>query len=590
MPFCKKRLTSHSYPIIIGIRRHLLSGVQPYIYEMFADREMIRGIIMRKQFLKGSAAVLALSCLFGTVSAIPVTAADAIFEDSFESGDGAWTGRGGAKVAVNTDKPYSGSHALYVSGRTDAWNGAEKDMSGILTTGSTYSISAVVCYEGSAQSVNFMLSLAYKDASGTVNYDHIANAETISGFYVQLAKTDYQLPADATDPVLYVETEKGSTSFYLDDVICMEGGTVIDGPQPVKFTLGDADYDGAVNAADFSIAKCIAITGESEKAVRKAADVDCSGAVDMADIVWYAKFLTGEVQEYPEPVIVDQSDGFAYDTQLQYHSCPQGYTEQINNAAQRGQVIEEHYQGPKGTNTCYVYLPVGYDESQKYNIFYLMHGGGENEKTLFHQDDTMIQNIMDHMIANGDMPPTIVVTPTWNQTGADGFWSEFREMLVPYIEGKYATYAASGSLEDLQASRYHRAYGGFSMGSVSTWGVLLNCLDICAYYMPLSGEYKVSGLSYEQQAQLVQKAIQDSGFGMGEYFIMAATGTKDMAQPQMTPMINELRKLPELVETSDLTQGNFYYMLVDGKQHWWGDVRHYIYDILPYFFHEHQNL
>ena len=60
-------------------------------------------------------------------------------------------------------------------------------------------------------------------------------------------------------------------------------------------------------------------------------------------------------------------------------------------------------------------------------------------------------------------------------------------------------------------------------------------------------------------------------------------------QPQMTPMINELRKLPELVETSDLSQGNFYYMLVDGKQHWWGDVRHYIYDILPYFFHEHQN-
>ena len=54
-------------------------------------------------------------------------------------------------------------------------------------------------------------------------------------------------------------------------------------------------------------------------------------------------------------------------------------------------------------------------------------------------------------------------------------------------------------------------------------------------------------------------------------------------------MINELRKLPELVETSDLTQGNFYYMLVDGKQHWWGDVRHYFYDILPYFFHEHQN-
>ena len=35
--------------------------------------------------------------------------------------------------------------------------------------------------------------------------------------------------------------------------------------------------------------------------------------------------------------------------------------------------------------------------------------------------------------------------------------------------------------------------------------------------------------------------------------------------PEMPRMINELRKLPELVETSDLSQGNFYYMLVDGK-------------------------
>ena len=544
---------------------------------------------MERHFLRGSAAALALSCLLGTAAAVPVSAAGAVFEDSFESGDGSWAGRGGAKVEISSKKPYSGSNALYVSGRSDAWNGAEKDMSGILTTGSTYSISAVVCYEGNAQSVNFMLSLAYKDASGTVAYDHIANAETISGFYVQLAKTDYQLPDGATDPVLYIETEKGSTSFYLDDVVCMEGGTVIDGPQPVKFTLGDADYNGVISAADFTIAKRIMLSGKSEKTVLKAADVNCSGVIEMADIVWYSKFLTGQEKDYPEPVITEQSDGFEYKPDLQYHSCPRGYTDQIDNPAQRGRVIEEHYQGPKGTNTCYVYLPVGYDESKKYNIFYLMHGGGENEKTLFFQDDTMIQNIMDHMIANGDLPPTIVVTPTWNQIGADSFWSEFRDMLVPYIETKYSTYAASGSLEDLQASRYHRAYGGFSMGSISTWGVLMHDLDICAYYMPLSGEYKVNNLSYEQQAQLVQKAIQDSGFGLGEYFIMAATGTKDMAQPQMTPMINELRKLPELVETSDLSQGNFYYMLVDGKQHWWGDVRHYIYDILPYFFHEHQN-
>ena len=54
----------------------------------------------------------------------------------------------------------------------------------------------------------------------------------------------------------------------------------------------------------------------------------------------------------------------------------------------------------------------------------------------------------------------------------------------------------------------------------------------------------------------------------------------------MTPLMNELRKYDHFIETSDLSQGNFFYMVVDGKEHWWGHVRHYIYDMLPYFFHE----
>ncbi len=76
---------------------------------------------MKKHLLKGSAAALALSCLLGTVSAMPVSAAGAIFEDGFESGDGSWGGRGGAKVEVSSNKPYSGSNALYVSGRIDGF-------------------------------------------------------------------------------------------------------------------------------------------------------------------------------------------------------------------------------------------------------------------------------------------------------------------------------------------------------------------------------------------------------------------------------------------------------------------------------------
>ena len=534
-----------------------------------------------RRLLRRISAAAGCMMLMQSASALPAFAADSsIFCDSFEDGVCGWEGRGGASVAADSKAPYAGSGALAVTGRTDSWNGAQKDISSYVAAGSTYSFSVCVRYE-TGSNVELMLSLCYKDASGETVYDHIAQETTMSGFYVQLANDSYTVSAGATEPILYVETKSGTSALSIDEAVCAEKGTQIEGPAPVSFTLGDVNYDGTVNGTDFSLAKQIMLLGKSTKATLKAADVNCSGAVEMADIVWYVKFLTGQEKAYPEP---EKPAVEPYDYQpLVYHDFDPEY---LKDAAQKGQVIQEQYSINGGTNTCYVYLPYGYDESQKYNVFYLMHGGGENEKTLFFQSDTMIQNIVDHMIQNGELAPTIVVTPTWNKSSADTFWSEFREKLVPYIETKYATYAGSGSLEDLVASRYHRAYGGFSMGSISTWGVLMHCLDICAYYMPLSGEYKVNNLSYEQQAQMIGKAIDDSGLGPHEYFIMAATGTNDMAQPQMTPMINELRKLPQLSEGSDLSENNFNYMLVQGKEHWWGHVRHYVYDMLPYFFHE----
>ena len=50
----------------------------------------------------------------------------------------------------------------------------------------------------------------------------------------------------------------------------------------------------------------------------------------------------------------------------------------------------------------------------------------------------------------------------------------------------------------------------------------------------------------------------------------------------------EMKKRPEYIYSSDLSQGNFYYLVRQGGIHWWANVRHYIYDILPYFFHEGQ--
>ena len=531
---------------------------------------------------------MACAVLLQTGAGMPVSAADSfIFNDSFESGMSGWESRGGSTVEAVSSDAYAGSGALSVTGRSDAWNGAQKDISKYCKPGETYSFSVCARYDGNAKSVKFMLSLTYTDADGKAAYDHLADAETIGGFYVQLINTSYTIPAGASDAVLYVETESGTTSFLIDEAVCAEAGTEIDGPKPVKFTLGDIDCDGTITAADLSLAKRYAGKDFPNKTMKKAADIDQSGEVDETDIRWIHGFLTGEQTAYPEPV-KQPAPAFDYNPNLQYHDMPGTYLESAS-PDQKGQVIEEYYNGTTGQNRLYVYLPVGYDESKQYNIFYLMHGGGEKETTLFFQDDTMMQNIFDHMIANGDMEPMIVVTPTWNQTGADKFYTEFRDKVVPFVEDKYSTYANSTSIEDLQESRYHRAYGGFSMGSVSTWGVLCNNLDIVAYYMPLSGDYRIDGLnSGYDKAKRIADAIDKSGLEKDEYYIFCATGSDDIAYPNMSPQIEEMKKMPQVVYSSDLSQGNFYYLVAPGKTHWWGYVRHYVYDVLPYFFHEHQ--
>ena len=295
-------------------------------------------------------------------------------------------------------------------------------------------------------------------------------------------------------------------------------------------------------------------------------------AVNMSECAGKAPEVEPEPEPEPEP-----SD-FNYDPALSYREAPSGY---LGECSQAGTVVKETYNGIHGSNTLNVYLPYGYDENKKYNIFYLMHGGGENENTIF-SDDVKLDHILDHMIMNGELEPLIVVTPTFNKSGADKFYEEFRKSVVPFVEGKYSTYAASTSEADLRASRMHRAYGGFSMGSLSTWCVANHAMDLVGYFMPLSGD------NWEGMGTLTNQ-IDSLGYKKNEYFIFAATGDEDIAYNNMVPQMNDLKsKTNYFTYTSDFSKGNLYFLVAPGKTHWWGFVRHYVYDALPYFFHENQ--
>ncbi|MEK4252391.1 sugar-binding protein [Paenibacillus sp. FSL W7-1287] len=265
---------------------------------------------------------------------------------------------------------------------------------------------------------------------------------------------------------------------------------------------------------------------------------------------------------------------------------------------QPGKIESLYYDAPnlengKDNKKLNVYLPYGYDsadKSKKYNVLYLMHGGGENEDLIFGGPDQSkeLKKILDNMIANGDIEPLIVVTPTFNGGKNDValFHEELVNQIVPLVETKYHTYAKSGSLEDLKESRAHRAFGGFSMGSVTTWYTFIHALDYFKYYMPLSGdswiiEQRGGGLQPKQTAEYLAKVARESGYAPHDYYIFSATGNLDIAYPNLKPQVDAMKQFDDVfIYSSDTKKGNFYFIDAEGGTHAWNWQNQYIYDIL----------
>ena len=158
--------------------------------------------------------------------------------------------------------------------------------------------------------------------------------------------------------------------------------------------------------------------------------------------------------------------------------------------------------------TLYVYLPYGYDPEERYDVLVLLHGIACTEKYWLvdkqeYKPDSIVEvktaDLLDNMIDQGLCRKLIVVTPTfyenskkmeeyWRQTDQPIFQREVRKEILPLIAEKYATYAESGSPEDISAARRHFGIAGLSMGSIYIYtGFLPDSLDLFGWFGCFSG-------------------------------------------------------------------------------------------------------
>jgi len=132
----------------------------------------------------------------------------------------------------------------------------------------------------------------------------------------------------------------------------------------------------------------------------------------------------------------------------------------------------------------HVYTPPGYElgGSQKYPVFYLLHGAGDSDDSWTSVGRANL--IFDNLLANKKMKPMIVVMPAGHTSanmgggrgaGAaaggppprDEFTEDFVGDIMPYIEKNYRT----------ANDRAHRAIAGLSMGGSQTLNIAFLHLD-----------------------------------------------------------------------------------------------------------------
>lgn len=224
-----------------------------------------------------------------------------------------------------------------------------------------------------------------------------------------------------------------------------------------------------------------------------------------------------------------------------------------------------------------VYLPYGYDESQRYPVFYLMHGGWSDETVYLGTPDQprRFKNVLDHGIADGKIRPMIVVCPTYNNESeldsgnyslalrlTDNYHNELINDLIPAVEGTYSTYAEDTSPEGLEASRDYRAFCGFSMGSVTTWHTFEYCLDYFRYFMPSSGNLTSDG-------EYMASIVKDSGHTWNDFFIFAASGTDDFAYGAFKNQIEAMAAVDDgtFRYADNEREGNLYFLEQEGGTH-----------------------
>ncbi|MDA3972754.1 alpha/beta hydrolase-fold protein [Enterococcus thailandicus] len=201
-----------------------------------------------------------------------------------------------------------------------------------------------------------------------------------------------------------------------------------------------------------------------------------------------------------------------------------------------------------------VYLPTEYKKTKnkkRYDVLYLMHGWNMGPEDFLGDVDKnqpiLWRSMIDNLIDSGKIDPVIVVAPSYypDRSMITENWNddiplnerfaktELITDLMPLIANRYHTYAKNGNPNELKRARNHHAFGGFSMGSATSWFVFQHDLEYFRYFMPMAGP------NYSDSS-VMNHAVEKLGLDTQDFLISASVGESDGTKTSMERTIAEL--------------------------------------------------
>lgn len=259
-----------------------------------------------------------------------------------------------------------------------------------------------------------------------------------------------------------------------------------------------------------------------------------------------------------------------------------------------GKRIEKH---------AWVYIPYGYKKGQSYPCVYFMHGAGTDLDTFLYPagQPLLFYHVLNHMIEAGEIPPMIMVFPTYYQ-GEYGpsnctketdlglaacFPKELREDLIPAVEKEYLNVPVHYSLRNREEHK-RRIFAGFSVGGVIAWNVFADCLDLVSSFGMLSGdcwkkEWMGGSKCTVETVDLLEESVNQNRYSKEAFTIFAYTGEKDAACIGMEKQIEEMYR-----RKNTFDRENVAFTIMEGGLHNYDYGFLYLYHCLKEWYRREQ--